>query len=97
MNESNNSTLILIKFILIFFKIYRGYVDDPRNTDNSWMETVAYNFHDEDGRVFRNIILNAGDDARMVKWLSIDENELKLYANHKYLIRQVANRLNCHW
>eukprot|EP00456_Euglypha_rotunda_P081195 TRINITY_DN79091_c0_g1_i1.p1 TRINITY_DN79091_c0_g1~~TRINITY_DN79091_c0_g1_i1.p1 ORF type:complete len:112 (-),score=22.39 TRINITY_DN79091_c0_g1_i1:10-345(-) len=25
--------------------IYRGYVDDPRNTDNSWMETAAYNFH----------------------------------------------------
>jgi hypothetical protein len=58
------------------------------------METVAYNFHDEDGRVFRNIILNAGDDARMVKWLSIDENELKLYANHKYLIRQVAKIKN---
>jgi hypothetical protein len=58
------------------------------------METVDYNFHDEDGRVFRNIILNAGDDARMVKWLSIDENELKLYANHKYLIRQVAKIKN---
>jgi len=72
-------------------------VDDPRNTDNSWMETVAYNFHDEDGRIFRNIILNAGDDARTVKWLSIDSNDLKLYANHKYLVRQVANRLDCHW
>lgn len=20
--------------------VYKGYVDDPRNTDNSWMETV---------------------------------------------------------
>ena len=61
------------------------------------METVANNFHDEDGHVFRNIKLNAGDDARMVKWLNIDDAELKLYANHKYLIRQVANRLNSHW
>ena len=25
------------------------YVDDPRNTDNAWMETVAFNFHDESG------------------------------------------------
>ncbi|KAL5017471.1 hypothetical protein ScPMuIL_007060 [Solemya velum] len=25
-------------------KVYKGYVDDPRNTDNSWMETVAFNF-----------------------------------------------------
>jgi ADP-ribose pyrophosphatase len=24
-------------------------VDDPRNTDNAWMETVAVNFHDETG------------------------------------------------
>ena len=30
-------------------QIYAGYVDDPRNTDNAWMETVAFNFHDETG------------------------------------------------
>lgn len=29
--------------------VYKGYVDDPRNTDNAWMETVVMNFHDEDG------------------------------------------------
>lgn len=29
--------------------MYAGYVDDPRNTDNAWMETVAYNFHDDTG------------------------------------------------
>ena len=28
--------------------VYRGYVDDPRNTDNAWMETVAQNFHMEE-------------------------------------------------
>lgn len=28
-------------------EIYRGYVDDPRNTDNAWMETVVVNFHDD--------------------------------------------------
>ena len=30
-------------------EVYRGYVDDPRNTDNAWMETVAINFHDGKG------------------------------------------------
>lgn len=30
-------------------ELYRGYVDDPRNTDNAWMETVAFNFHDDGG------------------------------------------------
>ena len=29
---------------------FRGYVDDPRNTDNAWMETVAFNFHDPSGQ-----------------------------------------------
>ena len=30
-------------------QLYVGYCDDPRNTDNAWMETVAMNFHDESG------------------------------------------------
>ena len=25
--------------------VYRGYVDDPRNTDNAWFETTAFHFH----------------------------------------------------
>ena len=25
--------------------VYRGYVDDPRNTDNAWIETTAVHFH----------------------------------------------------
>ena len=42
------------------FQIYRGYVDDPRNTDNAWMETVAYNFHDEKGDSVGQFKLHAG-------------------------------------
>ena len=30
-------------------EVYKGYVDDPRNTDNAWMETVAYLIHDNEG------------------------------------------------
>ena len=30
-------------------ELYRGYVDDHRNTDNAWMETVVVNFHDDKG------------------------------------------------
>lgn len=28
--------------------IYNGYVDDPRNTDNAWIETTVINIHDSD-------------------------------------------------
>lgn len=46
----NNTCLKKIFFYLV--QVYKGYVDDPRNTDNAWMETVACNFHDESGEVF---------------------------------------------
>lgn len=26
-------------------QVYKGYVDDPRNTDNAWIETVAVSVH----------------------------------------------------
>jgi ADP-ribose pyrophosphatase len=52
-------------------RIYSGYVDDPRNTDNAWMETVAVNFHDADGTSFATIPLHAGDDAVGVKWVQL--------------------------
>ena len=43
-------------------EIYSGYVDDPRNTDNAWMETTAFHFHCSDA-VARRLPLRAGDDA----------------------------------
>ncbi|EDQ88032.1 uncharacterized protein MONBRDRAFT_37693 [Monosiga brevicollis MX1] len=30
-------------------EIFRGALEDPRNTDNAWLETTALNFHDESG------------------------------------------------
>jgi len=40
--------------------VYSGYVDDPRNTDNAWMETVVYNFHDDTGEYVGQLQLHAG-------------------------------------
>ncbi|VVC91232.1 unnamed protein product [Leptidea sinapis] len=72
-------------------EIYRGYVDDPRNTDNAWMETIAYNFHDEIGAVVGNIKLQAGDDAIGVQWVDITP-DINLYASHKDIIDSVLNK-----
>eukprot|EP01084_Bolivina_argentea_P316451 548542_1 len=47
-------------------EIYKGYCDDPRNTDNAWMETEAFNFHDEKGDKVGKFNLQAGDDAGKV-------------------------------
>eukprot|EP00127_Corallochytrium_limacisporum_P007524 Clim_evm46s253 gene=Clim_evmTU46s253 len=70
-------------------RIFAGYVDDPRNTDNAWMETVAVNFHDEVGAAFDQITLHAGDDAGQVKWVDI-RADIALYASHANFIRAVA-------
>ena len=45
----NMMMMMMMMMMMIFPKIYRGYVDDPRNTDNAWMETVVMHFHDETG------------------------------------------------
>eukprot|EP00047_Mylnosiga_fluctuans_P019451 m.82684 g.82684 ORF g.82684 m.82684 type:complete len:316 (-) comp8130_c0_seq2:126-1073(-) len=69
--------------------VYKGYVDDPRNTDNAWMETVAINFHDETGELTKNFKLAAGDDAGAVKWITISP-DLRLYASHAEFLQQVV-------
>lgn len=78
------------------FVVYRGYVDDPRNTDNAWMETEAVNYHDETGETMDNLPLEAGDDAGVVKWVDISE-DLKLYASHNYFIKLVTDKREAHW
>lgn len=60
------------------------------------METTAYNFHDETGKELQAICFQAGDDAGEVKWLDISNN-MKLYANHKDIIKLVADKFKAHW
>ena len=70
-------------------QVYQGYVDDPRNTDNSWMETTAVNFHDDDGETLGRFSLKAGDDASAVRWQEASR-ETSLYASHASFIEKVA-------
>ncbi|XP_031748827.1 ADP-ribose pyrophosphatase, mitochondrial isoform X4 [Xenopus tropicalis] len=76
--------------------IYRGYVDDPRNTDNSWMETQAVNYHDETGHLLSQIRLEAGDDAGKVQWVDVS-GDCSLYANHARFIHILAQKRGAHW
>lgn len=77
-------------------EIYKGYVDDPRNTDNAWIETVVVNFHDEDGSTVGKMNLKTGDDVSGVKWMDINR-KLDLYASHTEFIKQVMHKHNAHW
>lgn len=93
-NEKNQA--MVEEFFCGGDEVYKGYVDDPRNTDNAWMETVAVNFHDETGDKVGQMQLKAGDDAKSLEWKEIDSTML-LYANHKDFIEKVAEKLGAHW
>ncbi|XP_075161795.1 putative nudix hydrolase 6 [Haematobia irritans] len=77
-------------------EVYKGYVDDYRNTDNAWIETVAYNYHDNTGENVGKLKLSAGDDAAGVQWMDIDSGK-HLHANHSFIIQKVTELLNAHW
>ena len=68
--------------------IYRGYVDDPRNTDNAWMESTAVHFHcsSELGAMLP-LVADTSSKAGAVGWLDMDaEREPRyaaLYGNHR--------------
>jgi len=73
--------------------VYRGYVDDPRNTDNAWMETTAKHLHLASETADR-MDLKAGDDAHAVRWLRLEPHTVKdLYASHCSLITEVLREM----
>lgn len=73
--------------------IYQGYVDDPRNTDNAWMETDVFHLHLKDGDA---TVLAAGDDAADASWHTVDSQLLEnLYASHaQFVLGAVQNWQN---
>lgn len=74
--------------------IYRGYVDDPRNTDNAWMETVVVHFHTPP-HLAERLRLSAGDDAVGASWVCIEDNNpryMNLYASHREFVEQLKQR-----
>ena len=68
--------------------IFTGVVDDPRNTDHAWMETTVLHRHLSPAEV-DSMTLKAGDDARAVRWMDIDETLLSsMYASHGDYVRK---------
>ena len=77
--------------------VYKGYVDDPRSTDNAWIETTAYHFHCTP-EIAKQIKLGGGDDAAKAMWLRVDpkteDRYARLWANHRDWVDEVALRMN---
>ncbi|KAL5257704.1 hypothetical protein ACHWQZ_G012579 [Mnemiopsis leidyi] len=71
--------------------IYKGYVDDAKNTDNAWLETVSVNFHDDSGTRFGCFRL-----AEDFTWVEANFS-LTVFAQHKEWLREVVELRRAHW
>ena len=60
------------------------------------IETVAFNFHDDDGKFVKKLELKGGSDASDAMWIDLDSS-LKLFASHSEFLAEVATRLKSHW
>jgi hypothetical protein len=72
------------------------YSQDPRNTDNAWVETSAVMYHDETGNWTSKVKVNAGDDASKARWKMLHSG-LKLYASHRALVHAVVKSKHAYW
>ena len=77
--------------------LFVGYVDDPRNTDNAWMETYAGHFHisEEMARAMNVQVLDSVE-TKAVGWHMLTTELLsKMYATHGELLRLAVDNLAC--
>uniref|UniRef100_A0A2R9BEW3 Transient receptor potential cation channel subfamily M member 2 n=1 Tax=Pan paniscus TaxID=9597 RepID=A0A2R9BEW3_PANPA len=81
-------------------EVYKGYMDDPRNTDNAWIETVAVSVHFQDQNDVElnrlNSNLHACDSGASIRWQVVDRR-IPLHANHKTLLQKAAAEFGAHY
>ena len=79
--------------------IYRGYVDDPRNTDHAWIETTAVHYHCSRDLAAR-LRLRPADDSSGVAWLDVDAAREPrmgaMHPAHRDLVAIASERLHVH-
>ncbi len=81
-----NVSLLKDKFVNEAKMIYRGYADDPRNTDHAWIETAVHMLL-VPPELSGKLKLLAADDAHDVRWVGLSElTELSIHSNHRALI-----------
>jgi ADP-ribose pyrophosphatase len=69
-------------------ELYRGYVDDPRNTDNAWMETVVFHEHLGEVNPLLESTPTAGSDAQAAQWTPLTRDRInRLYASHPSFVK----------
>lgn len=69
--------------------VYAGYIDDSRNTDNSWMESTALHRH-LTAEEAEAITVQAGSDAADALWTEVNDGLYpRLFGSHGNILRLV--------
>ncbi|XP_076821170.1 transient receptor potential cation channel subfamily M member-like 2 isoform X1 [Clavelina lepadiformis] len=69
-------------------EVFKGYSDDSRNTDNAWIETSVFSFHDNSNSIFGEGKLEHPDED--VEWKEVVSSSLDLFEDQESFIRKVA-------
>ncbi|XP_075705629.1 transient receptor potential cation channel subfamily M member 2-like [Rhinoderma darwinii] len=79
-------------------EVFHGYLDDPRNTDNAWIETLAINIHFETKESSERLFLNSEkiDLGVSLLWQILD-HKIPLYANEKEILHRTVEHHNAHY
>lgn len=82
-------------------EIYRGYVDDARNTDNAWMETNAFAwllpFDVPSNKIKIFDASTQSDETLSIMWVPVTDDLLqdgKLFASHGAILRAAIQKLS---
>lgn len=67
-------------------EVYRGYVDDVRNTDNAWLETTTMLFHDNKREMLGDIEFEV--DSSLC-WQEVS-GHTKIHDSHAHILSKVA-------
>ncbi|XP_056392757.1 transient receptor potential cation channel subfamily M member 2 isoform X2 [Hyla sarda] len=81
-------------------EVYKGYVDDPRNTDNAWIETTALSLHferqDDPLLLQLNQNIQTHNQEIAIRWQVVDQ-KIPLYANHKDILQKAVDCHNAYY
>lgn len=75
---------------------YVGYVDDPRNTDNAWMETCVLHYHLNSTAKLMLKPTPDPSEVRKAEWHLADDAFCdKMYASHGEWVKSVRDSILC--
>ena len=73
--------------------LYKGYFDDARNTDNSWIEVHAVNYHQEDSTLPEEFQLSGGIEE--IKWKVMDDKQ-SMNKNNLWIMKKMCIHLGAY-